>query len=121
VCVFVCVNESEFIVYVCLFRADLHNNVLRVRLDCTGRKGMNSNVKRLTFIHYGWYRHHMMSKPGGLWDRVTRCKRSNRKQKSASRKKKKISLLPDGGTLKYSSVHGMVCKAFAAGFLIHRM
>lgn len=73
---------------------------------------MNSNVKRLTFIHYGWHRHRMMSKTGGLWDRLTHCKRSNRKQRSASRRKKRISLLPDGATLKYSSVHGMVCKAF---------
>lgn len=88
--------------------ADLNNNVLQ--LDCTRRKGMNSNVIRLTFIHYGWHWHHMMSKTGGLWDHVTSYKRSNRKQRSASRKKR-ISLLPDGGTLKYSSVLGMACKA----------
>lgn len=91
-CLHVCVNESVSVYVGGWHWADLNNNVLRV--DCTRRKGMNSNVKRLTFIHYGWHWHHMMSKTGGLWDHVTSYKRSNRKQRSASRKKKRFLSFP---------------------------
>lgn len=44
---------------------------------------------------------------GTMWQ-ATRDQTGSR---GAPAEKKKISLLPDGGTLKYSSVLGMVCKA----------
>lgn len=81
--VFTCVWErtlSAFI-YASVFvagrhRVDLNNNVLG--LHCTWRKGMNSNVKCLLFIHYGW-NWHRMGKTGGIWDHVNHTGRSNKK------------------------------------------
>ncbi len=117
-CVFTCVRELIWVrlfTSVCVWvwhRVDFNNNALW--LNCTGRKGMNSNVKCLLLsimdgTDTAWWA--KLEDFGTMWHN----KRSNRKLRSASRKKR-ISLLPDGGTLKYSSVLGMGCKALCCWF-----